>query len=226
MFTPTIVKLLEYLRDSKEKASPYDLALIINEEQEYVNKALIRLLTVGILSEEEGAYSYHSTDRNEQSLAGLVKVYEVVRKRRESEWFTRALICEIPPRYLFHFNSLLEMAQEKGIAIQVSTEFLQQEIEQGYLTRLRVARLGARPYPLPRYIPPYWFSHLRLFRWEEYQDLKQDSEGFTIQEDDYLTQQYPPQIIKLARQQAGKKREELRDQLRRKGLLDNLARFW
>jgi len=226
MFTPTSIKVLNHLKDSKEKASPNQLAIIIDEGQEHVNKALEKLVAADVVIEEQGFYTYNPTPTSEELLANLIKTYDTVDKRRADELFTKAVICEIPPRYLFHFNTLLEMLEQEGIPRRKSQGFLHREIAQGYLRRVRIARLGTRPFPLPKYIPPYWFSHLRMIRWEEYQGFKQDPEGHTIQEDDYLTQRYPAQLAHAAREHLGKKRDVTRDTLRRKGLLDNLGRFW
>jgi hypothetical protein len=50
MFTPTIVKAIRYLRESGARKNKQDLAAIIEEREEYINKALEKLVAADLVS--------------------------------------------------------------------------------------------------------------------------------------------------------------------------------
>lgn len=226
MTTPTIIKILTHFRVAPGKVSSAQLAAIISEEYGHVNRVLDKLVSLTVIVEDDGLYHHPDTPTNREFFAKLVEVYDAVDRKRGNEVLARGLMCEIPSRYLFHLNTFLEMMEEEGISRQDSQELLQRDIELGYLRRVRIARLGIRPHPLPKYIPSYWFSHLRMFKWDEYLDFRQDSDSSAIQEGDYLTRQYPPELVRMVQERLGRRREEIREKLHRKGLLDHPGRFW
>ena len=92
MFTPTIVKILTYLRESRERKTGAELAVIINEQQDYVNQALCRLVSHGIVSEKAGFYVYESTPDGEEISNKLLEVYEVAGGKPAQELLIRGLI--------------------------------------------------------------------------------------------------------------------------------------
>lgn len=223
MFTPTIVKLVRCLQDSQARRTKQDLAAIIDEKPEYVNKAVEKLVALGLVVEEEKLYAYKATPYNEQLSDKLLQVYEAVDKK--PELLIRGLICHIPSRYLFHLNTLLEILAEEGIDSKQANQFLDQEIKLGFLRRVRIAYLGIRPYFLPRYIPAYWFSQLKILGQEEYELFRQEYSGLELREEDYLLGQYPPELANPAREYMETERPQLKDKARTQGLLSWLEGF-
>jgi hypothetical protein len=228
MLTPAIIKISKYLKDSGEGRSKEQLATIINEEQEYVNKALERLAAADVVREEQGSYLYNPTPRSEDFLNRLVKVYERVDRKSEREWIIRGIICEIPSRHSFHLKALLNILEEEGLDREESKEFIEQEIERHYLRRIRIALIGRRAYsfPIPRYIPYRWLSFFRWVREKEYEALKQGYESSEIQEEDYLVGQYPSQLARAAREHLKGEKKEIRDKLLDDGLLSYFGNLW
>jgi len=76
MFTPNIVKVVKYLKDTRAKEAQEEFATIIDELPEYVNKALERLIAIDVVTQEEGGYLYHATPGSDQFSTQLVEVYE------------------------------------------------------------------------------------------------------------------------------------------------------
>jgi len=157
MFTPAIVKLVRYLKDTGARKTQEELATIIDEPLEYVNKALGRLIAIDVVTQEEGGYLYHVTPDSDQFSAQLVEVYEKVNRKPAKEMLIRGMICQIPSQYLFHIHTLLEILQREGVESEEFDQFLEQEIAQGYLTRIRVVYIGKGLSIIPIYIPPYYF---------------------------------------------------------------------
>jgi len=229
MFTPAIVKLVNYLKDTGAKKTQEELATIIDEPLEYVNKALGRLTAIDVVTHEEGGYLYHATPDSDQFSAQLVEVYEKVNRKPAKEMLIRGLICQIPSQYLFHIHTLLEILQQEGVEREEFDQFLEQEIDKGYLKRIRVVYIGKRISIIPIYIPPYYFyrlHHLGIIDHQEYDSLKQGDRDYEFQEEDYLIAQYPPELANPAREYIGRERGELRDNLRRRGLVSWGGGLW
>ena len=222
MFTPTILNLLEYLRNSQAERTGEELSSIINESPKYVNKALERLVAMDMVTKEGGAFLYKATPRSEGLLVQLREVYEAVAKKPEKELLIRGIICHIPPQYLFHFDTLVRMLEGEGIGGEEAKEFLGEEMERGYLKKVRIIYMGIDPYPAPLYIPPfyyYYLCHLGIIDKEKYQQLKEKYKDYELQEEDYLICQYPPELANPAKEYIRRERAEIRDRLRQKGLL-------
>ena len=229
MFTPAVVKVIKYLKDTGAKKNQEELANIIDEPPEYVNKALERLIAIDVVTQEEGGYLYHATPGSDRFSAQMVEVYEKVSRKPAQEMLIRGLICQIPSRYLFHIHTLLEILEKEGFDKEELDQFLEQEIANGYLKRIRVVYIGKGLSIIPIYIPPYYFyrlRHLEIIDHKKYHSLKQEYSEYEFQEEDYLIAQYPPELANPAREYIERERGELRDSLRRRGLVSWEGGLW
>jgi len=229
MFTPAIVKLVRYLKDTGARKTQEELATIIDEPLEYVNKALGRLIAIDVVTQEEGGYLYHVTPDSDQFSAQLVEVYEKVNRKPAKEMLIRGMICQIPSQYLFHIHTLLEILQREGIESEEFDQFLEQEIAQGYLTRIRVVYIGKGLSIIPIYIPPYYFYRLHqlgIIDHQKYDSLKQEYKDDEFQEEDYLIARYPPELANPAREYIARERGQLRDNLKMRGLVSWGGGLW
>jgi hypothetical protein len=229
MFTPAVVKVIKYLKDTGAKKTQEELATIIDEPLEYVNKALGKLIAINVVTQEEEGYLYHATPDSNQFAAQLMEVYEKVNRKPAKEMLIRGLICQIPPQYLFHIHTLLEILQQEGVEREEFDQFLVQETAKGYLKRIRVVYIGKEPSIVPIYIPPYYFyrlHHLGIIDHQKYASLKQESKDDEFQEEDYLIARYPPELANPAREYIERERGELRDNLRKRGLVSWGGGLW
>ena len=228
MFTPTILNLLEYLKNSQARKTREELSLIINESPKYVNKALEKLQAMDMVEKEGGAFFYKPTRRNEEILARLKRVYEEVAKKPEKELVIRGIISEIPSQYLFHWDTLVKILEEEGISGEEAREFLEKEVEKGYLRKIRIIYIGLDPYPVPFSIPPfyyYYLCHLGVIDRERYQQIKGRYKDYELREEDYLICQYPSELANQAKEYISRERVEVRNRLRQKGWLSWWGRF-
>ncbi len=229
MFTPTIIKVLKYLKDTGAKKTKEELATIIEEELEYVNKALERLVTINVVTQKEEGFLYHTTPYSDEFSARLLEVYETVSRKPAKELIMRGLICQIPSQYLLHIHTLLEILGQEGVDKQELEQFLEQEMANGYLRRIKVIYIGIEPSTIPICIPPYYYYHLRhlgIIDHEKYKSIKQEYQGYELHEEDYLIAQYPPEVANPAKEYIERERKEMRDSLRRKGWLSWGGELW
>ena len=221
MFTPTVVKLLKHLKDNQVRNTKEQLVTIIEEEEQYVNKALEKLVATNIVSEEGGFYYYKSTPQNEKLSSQLLEVYQTVSQKPAKELLIRGLICQVPSQYLFQADTLFEVIKQEGVTKREFDQFLQQEEEKGYLKRVKVIYIGLDPYSPPVCIPPYYFyylCHLGIIDRGKYNRLKEGYKDYELREVDYIIARYPPEIATPAKEYIERGRKEIRDNLRRKGL--------
>jgi hypothetical protein len=220
-----MVKALKYLKESRARKQKEEIASIINEKQEYVNKALEKLVAIGVVREAEGFYSYVFTPHSDKFYHNLMEVYTRVNKKPSIELMVRGLFCEIPHHYLIHANTVLEILEGQGLDRKELNHFLEQEIENGYLRRIRVICLGMRPFSIPVYVPSYYLSHLRILGWEHYEGPRQNYQDSEFYEEDYLLARYPPELAAPARQYIETERRELKEKLRERGMAAWMERF-
>jgi hypothetical protein len=94
---------------------------------------------------------------------------------------------------------LLKILEEDGFDKRELNEFIEQEIRNGYLRRLRIAYIGIRLYLFPRYIPSYWFHQLKILDQDENEALKQKCRDLELHEENYLLAQYSPELANPAK---------------------------
>src|SRR4030042_1524155 len=126
MFTPTIIKMLKYFRDTNAKKTKEDLAVIIGESPEYVNKALEKVIALNGVVSEEGAYYYNTTTPNNKLAERLIELYEIASRKLAKELLIRGLMCQIPYQHMFHLPTLIEILKKEGIEGQELDQFLKQ----------------------------------------------------------------------------------------------------
>ncbi len=229
MFTPTVVKLLKHLRDNRASNTKEELASIIGEEQHYVDKALERLVAIDIVNGERGFYNYKATSYSENFCSQLIEVYDTLSKKPAKELFIRGLICQVPSQYLFRVDTLLEVLEQEGFDREEIEQFLAQEVERGYLRRLRVIYIGIEPYEIPICIPPLYFNylgHLGIIDQGRYNGLKEEYKDYEFQGTDYIVARYPAELATSAKGYIERERKEVKEHLKRKGLFAWPGRIW
>jgi hypothetical protein len=228
MFTPAIVKILKYLKESQLKRTEEEMAFIIAEAPEYVNRALTALDAAGIVKQEKGSYSYQTTPANEKLRQQLLEVYQILDQKPTRQLLMRGLICQVPSQYLFHAKTLIGLLEEAGIEPAEIEEFLASEVELGYLKKVRLLYIGLEPSFIPICIPPYYFYylyHLGFIDQEKHYKLKQKYPEEQFQEEDYLIVQYPTELATPAKEYLERERGDLREMLRHKAL-SNWGEVW
>lgn len=229
MFTPTIVKVLNYLKDTKVKKTKEELSISIDEPQEYVNKALEKLIAIDVVTQEEGDYLYNDTPSSGEFCYRLAKLYETLGRKPNKELLIRGLICQIPSQYLFHFPTLVQMMQKEGIDKQELDQFLEQEIANGYLKIIRAVYTEMEPPVIPICIPPFYFNylgHLGVINCDWYKSHRQEQRDYELWEEDYLIAQYPSELANPAKEYIEGERKELKNNFRSRELVSWGGGLW
>ena len=214
MFTPVLAKVLRYLRENPVKETKEHLYSIIGEERWYVNRALEKLVAIKVVAEEDGFYWYLSTPHSEDFFAKMMEICDRVSKGPPKELLIRGLICQIPAHFLFHAGTLLQILENEGLDREELREFLEREMRDGYLRRIRIASIGV-PFFMPLYFPAYYVSQLGMYECQGYQTLGEDGKGAEVCGEDYLLGQYPADLAEPAREYIETEKRELREKLRK-----------
>lgn len=229
MFVPTIVKVLNYLKGVKAKKTKEELFISIDEPQEYVNKALEKLIAIDIVAQEGCDYSYNDNPFSGEFCDRLAELYESLSRKPDKELLIRGLICQIPSQYLFHLPTLVQMLQKEGIDEQELHQFLEQEITNGYLKRIKAHYIDMEPHVTPICIPPFYLhylNHLGIIDHDMYSSSKHDYRADKLEEEDYLIAQYPPELANSAKNYIEEERKELKDNLRSREMVSWGGGLW
>lgn len=217
---PTIVKILGYLRDSKTARDYPDIISNVGEGQEYLDKALEKLVSGGIIANEGGSYHYEATPRTEEFCQKMFALYEKVIKKPHLELLIRGLLCQFPSRYLVHLSTLHKVLEREGISKEQINAFLQQEIGAGHVKKIKLIYVGKASLPFPLYIPSYYFSYLRNIASIEYEKVEEycQSSGLLFHEEDYLLGDYPSELANPAREYLQREKQQMLDALKEQAL--------
>lgn len=213
---PTILRVLEFLRDSGTAANIPDIINRVQESQEYITPALATLVEDDIISFSDGTYHYTPTPRTEQFFGDLLEVYRRVSRRPEQENIVRGLLSQLPAHYLLRAESIFEVLGRESMDHAETSSLLQLEIDAGYLKRVKVLFAGPKYFSCPVYIPPYYATNLESISPEQFDAARLDCQthGIPYSEEDYLMGCYPPDVAEPARDYLKKEKREIVDYLR------------
>ena len=217
--TPTIVKILRHLR-AGETGSRADIIKAVAEGQEYVDRALDKLLSHGIITRQRGRYAYSATPEADGFSERLFALYHRLVRAPHKESLVRGLLSQPNLRYLFRLQALLEILEKEGFATEEVTSFLEDESRSGYISTVRVAFVSQTPLPPPLYIPAHYMAYFRNVEAHEFEGLqeRQHSSGQGLEAEAYLIGTYPPEMAKEATDYLDRERPEITEALRMQAL--------
>ncbi len=219
MLEPVLLKSLKLLRESRGSLASQDITARIGETQDYVEKALAKLVKRDIVTRSGEFYSYRNTSANEKSFAKIASVYDKVIKKSQRESLIVGLLATATQhKNSLRLKTLLELMAEKGFDSKEVSLFLEEETKKGRVGRFKIA-IATRVetfLPIPPVLPFYYISHSRFVEPNEYERLKKEwlDSGFLVQEEDYLVANYPAEIATLAEEYLDKETSRIRDRLR------------
>ncbi len=225
---PSIVKVLQFLIGHPTGATLEEITGATGESPAHVDKAVEKLVSLGIIDQRDGAYFYMPSQANDCFSEQLHKVYQTITHERSRDLFVRGLICQVPSQHPIHLETLLDIAEKEGLDRYGLRRFLQQEITRGYVKRIGIVfgktnAIGTSIL-LPVYLTPYHWIGLRSqgdIKTCEYDTLESDADERTPDEEDYILAQYPPEMATSAREYMKDRGKELVHYLR-----DMDTMFW
>ncbi|MFH1639429.1 MAG: hypothetical protein ABIB93_03840 [Chloroflexota bacterium] len=221
--TPTLLKVLKYLRDCGKSATADDVITAIGESQTRVTLAIAKLVSVGVIKNAAGSLRYSHTARAEEFSQKFFELYEKVIRQPEMEILVRGLLCHIGnPRAYLRTERLLEALEKEGFSRDTVTEFLDREERRRCIERLKVIftnrgpgsaaavayqyRGGSKwlrvipiprvPYPSPLAISTYYMSSSRDVSTQAVTRLREEFLGSdpSANEEDYIIGLYPSKV--------------------------------
>ena len=212
---PTLVKVLTYLRSNTAPKAYNDIISAVKEGQALVDRALNKLMAEGIGETRDNCYCYVVMPRSEELCQKLFALYGEVTVEPRLELLARGLLCQATGHYLLRVNTFLGVLEEEGFTREEVIQFLEAEIERGYVKGTRGisgARVSILP---PLFVPSYYAS--RQTKAREYQRLDEWFCGWDLSsgEEDYLIGLYPAELAETAIRNLEMKRPGLSQALKR-----------
>lgn len=195
---PVIVRILKYLRNNRGKGlTEEEIIEGICAEREYVDQALEKLVQKGIVLRENEHYLYQATPWADDFSQKVLTLYERMRIRRRplKELLIRGAIAS---QSAVKAEALLKALEEEGINKEEILAFIENEVQKGYIKRMRLVYLdmGTFIIPLAKYFPTIELS------WDELAEIRESYRrvGLELCEDVYLIENYPLELARPARE--------------------------
>ena len=221
-----LLKSLKLLRDTAQSLTERDIADRTKEEQIYVAKALKNLRERKVVVKNGEFYSYQKTQVNEKFSEGILAVYDKISKKSQVESLIIGLLSTATYyRHLLGRSTLLRVLGKEGFDSDQINIFLEQELKQGRIIKLKLAIETEKQNlpPVPPAIPRYNTSQLPQTNKDEYERLKKSwiDKGYSIQEEEYLIANFPPHMADSAREYLDKELPQIKQKVR-----DESIKWW
>jgi len=194
-----LLKCLKLLRNGDCPLTEQEIADRVEEDRVYVATALEKLGGRRLVAKTGQHYSYRRTLANEEFSRRMLTVYERIGKKSELESLVIGLLsAAVREKHLLKEKTLLRVLGEEGFGGDEIGAFLQAQVDDGRVRRLRVAlrKETDESFPSPPVIPWHYTSRLIRMNEDEYDKVKKrwGDEGFFVQEEDYLIADFPPEM--------------------------------
>ncbi len=224
MDTPSIVKVLRYLRSAGVPVGLNDIIMATGGSQTPVRKALETLAADGIVAGENNAFRYVPGSKADDLTEKLFQLYPDAEKRAETELTLRGVICHLgTPRAYLRVGRLVEIMAKDGHAENDVRDLLKKEKDAGFTEslwinfktrepgtavglaygreangKIRATSLSAVPCPPPLAIPGYFFTYSFDVSPENLKSLKDAVTGQESDPEEYVSGNYPAEIAAAA----------------------------
>ncbi len=213
MEEPTLVRILRILQDKGGKASEEEIrGALSGEKPAYIDRAFEELRNRGILRREGDLWEISSSPEIEALVQKLFALYEKVARAAKKEMLVRGILSRTSWHYLLRFEVLLEILEQEGFEREEIREFIQKEVERGYIEKFKVVWVG-KASGAPIFMPSYYLSYLAYISPEEYRKLRGNT-SVPVFEDEYLLGKYPDEVAAPAREYMEREHKELCNMLR------------
>ena len=213
MEEPTLVKILRVFREKGGKASEEEIRRALSgEKPAYIDRAFEELRNRGIIGKEGDLWEISSSPEVEALIQKLFELYEKVNRAAKRELLIRGILSQTSWQYLLRFEVLVEILEQEGLEREEVGEFIQKEVERGYIEKFKVIWVG-RASAAPIFMPSYYLSYLAYISPEEYQKLRRNT-SLPVFEDEYLLGKYPEEIATPAKEYIEREYRELCNILR------------
>lgn len=106
----------------------------------------------------------------------------------------------------------MKALEEEGFTREELASFIEGEIQNGYVRKIRTLYLEVQPFLIPffRYHPRF-----RLVEPGEFNRIKEDYKraGLELREEVYLTANYPPELARPAKEYLNRERPEIKERI-------------
>jgi hypothetical protein len=247
METPSIVKVLKYLKGVKTPVSLNDIIMATESSQTPVLRALDALARDGIINSENNTFSYISSPKADDLSEKLFQLYPNLTKDPETELTLRGVICHLGnPRAYLKVGRIMEIMARDGHRENDTYHFLKKGKDAGYVEslwinfktgepgttvglaygeefggKIRANYLWKVPYPPPLTIPFYYLTYFFEVSPDGLKSIKAAVVGQEGNSEEYITGNYPGELTGAAMKHFLGKKTAMA-----KALTDEAAREW
>lgn len=224
MDTPSIAKVLRYLKGVKAPVSLNDIIMATEGSQTLVLRALDTLAMDGIITSENNTFSYVSSPKADDLSEKLFQLYPTLAKKPEKELTLRGVICYLgnPGAYL-RVGRIMEIMARDGHRENDTYQLLMKEKNAGYVESLwinfktgepgtavglafgeevrgeiRATTLSIVPCPPPLTIPIDYLTHFFEVSPEKLKNIRDALIGREGNPEEYITGNYPAELTDAA----------------------------
>jgi hypothetical protein len=224
MDTPSIVKVLRYLKGVQSPVSLNDIIMATEGSQTLVLRALDTLARDGIINSENNTFSYVSSTRADDLSEKLFQLFPTVTKESEIELTLLGVICHLGnPRAYLRVGRIMEIMARDGHRENDTYQLLMKEKNAGYVEslwinfksrepgtaigiaygketngKIRTISLSMVPCPPPLIIPIYYFAYFFDVSPEKLKNIRDAVIGREGNPEEYITGNYPAEVTDAA----------------------------
>jgi len=196
---PTLVNILRYLYSNAEPSTYGNIITTVQKEQELVDRALDELVSQGIIEKRDEYYHYKSTPEAEEITQKFFALYEKVLRTPQMELLVCGLLSRAGGGHPLRMNTLLHVLATEGHAADDVLNFLNKEVEKGYIKKVQVNLIGMDLTLCPVLIPASYTPRLQVDT-SEYEIAKGWCQDLDLSstEEDYLIGNYPDELAEAS----------------------------
>jgi hypothetical protein len=222
METPSIVKVLRYLKRVQAPAGLKDIIMATEGSQTLVVRALEALVRDGVVLNENDSFAYLASSRADDMSEKLFSLYPA--REPETGLTLRGVICHLGnPRAYLRVGRIVELMARDGHPEKETRALLTKEKNAGFIEslfidfkirepgsaiglahgeeaqgKIRAVSLSPVPCPPPLTIPIHYFFYSFEVSPERLKNLRDALIGQTGNAEEYVTASYPPEVTDAA----------------------------
>ena len=224
MDTPSIVKVLRYLKGVQAPVSLNDIIMATEGSQTLVLRALDALARDGIITSENNTFAYVSGHRADDLSEKLFALYPALAKELETELTLLGVICHLGnPRAYLRVGRIMEIMARDGHRENDTYQLLMKEKNAGYVEslwinfksrepgtavglaygeevqgKIRAISLSMVPCPPPLTIPIHYLFYFFEVSPEKLKNIRDAVIGQAGNPEEYITGNFPAEVTDAA----------------------------
>ncbi len=224
MFEPSVQKILQYLQAYPGVQTTAEIIQATGEKPEHVGKALTKLVQEKMVIGRQGKYRYAGKRESDTLLCDLMDVCVLVNRCSQMELLARSLLCSTPQPSLIRVAAVLDILTTEGYSSEEAAGFIDEEIQRGYVKKIRLLFWGRRIHSMPTYVPQDYISPLSWVDVDSYHHVghhsKEEGQDVPSVKEDYMIGNYSREMANQAREYLETEKPYIKEKLSEEAMRD------